>query len=137
MTDNTELCNLVVVNEDDDVTEVVNDDATEDEVVEIIVSQPRPQPQQHQNKPKKPKRYKEADEKIKKITNGSIKRIARRAGIPRISAPMYDETRIKLEKFIKELMKNAVTYQEYCRRKTINSKDVVAALERMDKKIYI
>lgn len=112
-------------------TKNTDDDITEDEVLQ-------PPAQQHnKNKAAGARRHKKIGNNLEKITKGSIRRIARRAGALRLSNKTYDQGRKKLRKFIGKIMKNAVQYQKYAGRKTINSKDVVTALENIGIKIYI
>ena len=53
------------------------------------------------------------------ISNGSIKRIARRAGIKRISADSFSTIRDSFETFVDRLVIDAYNYTECGGRKTI------------------
>jgi histone H4 len=64
------------------------------------------------------------------ITNPAIRRLARRGGVKRISALIYEETRVVLKHFLRDIMRDALMYTEYARRKTCTAGDVVHALKR-------
>ena len=70
------------------------------------------------------------------ITKPAIRRLARRGGVKRISALIYDETRQTLKKFLEYLIRDTVTYTEHARRKTVTAMDVVYALKRQGKSLY-
>ena len=70
------------------------------------------------------------------ITNPAIRRIAHRSGVKRISGLMYEETRKVLKGFLEHVVKDAVTYTEHARRKTVTALDVVYALKRQGKTLY-
>lgn len=86
---------------------------------------------------------------IQGITKPAIRRLARRGGVKRISASMYyidlyeykyfgadrlsviyEETRGVLKTFLEGVIRDAVTYTEHAKRKTVTSLDVVYALKR-------
>merc|ERR1712154_454910 len=73
---------------------------------------------------------------ISGITKPAIRRLARRGGVKRISGLIYDETRGVMKQFIENVVRDAVTYTEYSRRKTVTSLDVVYALKRQGRTIY-
>ena len=66
----------------------------------------------------------------------AIRRLARRGGVKRISGLIYDETRTVLKTFLENVIRDAVTYTEHGRRKTVTSMDVVYALKRQGRTIY-
>ena len=70
------------------------------------------------------------------ITKPAIRRLARRGGVKRISAGMYEETRDVLKSFLENIVKDSVTYTEHARRKTVTALDVVYALKRQGKTLY-
>ena len=70
------------------------------------------------------------------ITKPSIRRLARRGGVKRISGHMYSETRTVLKVFVSKLVKDSATYTEHANRKTITALDVVNALKRQGKTLY-
>ena len=64
------------------------------------------------------------------ITKPAIRRLARRGGVKRISALIYDEARMVLKGFLEQVIKDSVTYCEHAKRKTVTALDVVYALKR-------
>eukprot|EP00915_Cephaloidophora_sp_WS-2016_P001021 GHVH01001359.1.p1 GENE.GHVH01001359.1~~GHVH01001359.1.p1 ORF type:complete len:104 (+),score=2.01 GHVH01001359.1:117-428(+) len=73
---------------------------------------------------------------ISGITKPAIRRLARRGGVKRISALIYDEVRTVLKSFLETVIKDAVTYCEHANRKTVTAMDVVYALKRQGRTIY-
>ena len=65
---------------------------------------------------------------IQGITKPAIRRLARRGGVKRISGLIYEETRGVLKSFLEAVVRDAVTYTEHARRKTVTALDVVYAL---------
>ena len=70
------------------------------------------------------------------ITKPAIRRLARRGGVKRISASIYEETRNTLKSFLENVVRDAVTYTEHARRKTVTAMDVVYALKRQGRSLY-
>jgi histone H4 len=73
---------------------------------------------------------------IQGITKPAIRKIARRGGVKRISGLIYEQTRTELTVFLKGVIKDAVTYTEHARRKTVTAMDVVRALNRQGRTLY-
>lgn len=73
---------------------------------------------------------------IKGITKPAIRRLARRGGVKRLSATIYEETREVLKTFLTKVIRDAVTYTEHSRRKTVTAMDVVYALKRQGRTLY-
>ena len=73
---------------------------------------------------------------IQGITKPAIRRLARRGGVKRISGLIYEETRNVLKNFLENIIKDAVTYTEHARRKTVTAMDVIYALKRQGKTLY-
>ena len=73
---------------------------------------------------------------IQGITKPAIRRLARRGGVKRISGLIYEETRGVLKVFLENVVRDAVTYTEHARRKTVTAMDVVYALKRQGRTIY-
>ncbi|KAI5435791.1 hypothetical protein KIW84_022278 [Lathyrus oleraceus] len=67
---------------------------------------------------------------IQGITKPAIRRLARRGGMKRISGLIYEETRGVLKIFLENVIRDAFTYTEHARRKTVTAMDVVYALKR-------
>ncbi len=70
------------------------------------------------------------------ITKPAIRRLARRGGVKRISNLIYEETRLVLKAFLETVVRDAVTYTEHARRKTVTAMDVVYALKRQGRALY-
>ena len=67
---------------------------------------------------------------IKGITKPALRRLARRAGVKRISNPIYGDSRTLLKVFIDSVIYYAIMYKDCLGRKTISLKDIVMALKR-------
>ncbi|KAJ8334115.1 hypothetical protein SKAU_G00397540 [Synaphobranchus kaupii] len=72
----------------------------------------------------------------KGITKPAIRRLARRGGVKRISGLIYEETRGVLKVFLENVIRDAVTYTEHAKRKTVTAMDVVYALKRQGRTLY-
>ena len=70
------------------------------------------------------------------ISKGGIRRLARRAGVKRISANVYDEVRGALKDFIGSVMADTVTVMELTKKKTVSAGDVLYALRKAGKTLY-
>ena len=70
------------------------------------------------------------------ITKPAIRRLARRGGVKRISGLIYEETRGVLKVFLEHVIRDAVTYTQHARRKTVTAMDVVYALKRQGRTLY-
>jgi histone H3/H4 len=73
---------------------------------------------------------------IQGITKPAIRRLARRGGVKRISGLIYEETRGVLKVFLENVIRDAVTYTEHGKRKTVTALDVVYALKRQGRTLY-
>ncbi|EMS67926.1 Histone H4 [Triticum urartu] len=74
---------------------------------------------------------------IQGITKPAIRRLARRGGVKRISGLIYEETRGVLKIFLENVIRDAVTYTEHARRKTVTAMDVVYALKRQGRTLCL
>ncbi|KHN83103.1 Histone H4 [Toxocara canis] len=54
----------------------------------------------------------------------------------RISGLIYEETRGVLKVFLENVIRDAVTYCEHAKRKTVTAMDVVYALKRQGRTLY-
>ncbi|XP_014205425.1 histone H4-like [Copidosoma floridanum] len=61
---------------------------------------------------------------IQGITKPAIRRLACPGGVKRISGLINEETRGKFKVFLKKVIRNAVTYTEHAKRKTVTSMDI-------------
>ncbi len=83
------------------------------------------------------KRYRKVlRDNIQGITKPAIRRLARRGGVKRLSGLIYEETRGVLKVFLEHVIRDAVTYTEYSRRKTVTAMDIVYALKRQNRVLY-
>eukprot|EP00796_Vickermania_ingenoplastis_P004488 gene4488-3280_t len=73
---------------------------------------------------------------IRGITRGSIRRLARRGGVKRISSEIYEEVRRVLKSFVEDVVRNGTSYTEYSRKKTVTAADVVNALRKRGHILY-
>ncbi len=63
------------------------------------------------------------------ISNGELKRLARRAGVTRLGKGVPEETRALLREFLTKVIRSAVTLVEHADRKTVSALDVVYGLK--------
>ena len=63
-----------------------------------------------------------------RVSPSAIRRLARRGGVKRISGLIYEETRGVLKVFLENVIRDAVTYTDHAKRKTVTALDVVYAL---------
>lgn len=83
------------------------------------------------------KRHKEeTKEALKGIKNPSIRRLARRGGVKRINNLTYDEIREILKVFLENVLRSAIVYMDYAKRKTITLNDIVHALKHNKQTLY-
>ena len=75
-------------------------------------------------------------ENVKSISKGSIRRLARRGGVKRISSELYEEVRKTLRSFVEGVVRDATAYTEHAKRKTVTAADVVNALRKRGKVLY-
>lgn len=73
---------------------------------------------------------------IRGITKPALRRLARRGGVRRIDGDVYEEMRGTLKEFMTTVLRDAVTYTEHARRKTVTAMDIVYALKRNGRAIY-
>jgi histone H4 len=70
------------------------------------------------------------EKEVPNVTEPAIHCLARRGGVKRISVLIYEETRGVLKIFLENVIRDAVTYTEHAKRKTVTAMDVVYALKR-------
>jgi len=78
-----------------------------------------------------------ARDTIEGVTKPAIKRLARRGGVKRLSGLCYDSTRDALRTFLENLIKDTICYTEHANRKTVTAADVVHALKRQGRTLYL
>lgn len=64
------------------------------------------------------------------LTNAAIKRLARRAGVRRINAGVYEEARPALRQWLGRVIEAATVFAQHARRMTVTLNDVLLALKR-------
>ena len=83
------------------------------------------------------KRYRKVlRDNIQGITKAAIRRLARRAGVTRLSGLIYEETRVILNLFLENVLRDTIAYTEHAKRSTITAIDVVYALKRQGRPIF-
>lgn len=70
------------------------------------------------------------------VTKPAIRRLARRGGVKRISGLVYEDARDALHKMLTEVIRDAVTYTEHARRRTVSHMDIIYALKRNGRTLY-
>ncbi|KAL7265973.1 hypothetical protein RUND412_011496 [Rhizina undulata] len=70
------------------------------------------------------------------ITNGDIRRLARRGGVKRISGQIYEDVRGALVDHLKSILKDCIIFLDHAERKTVTVTDVIFALKRIGRPIY-
>jgi histone H4 len=74
---------------------------------------------------------------IQGVTKSAIRRLARRGGVKRISGLVYDLTRDVLKSFLHGIIGDAIVYADHAKRKTVTTMDVIYALKRQGKTLYM
>jgi histone H4 len=82
------------------------------------------------------KRHAHKPKRKRKVTEMSIRRLARRAGVTRMSETVFEETRATIAATLKSLVQDAVVYAENGRRKTVTVLNVTCATKRQGHPIY-
>ncbi|PSR78002.1 histone H4 [Coniella lustricola] len=77
-----------------------------------------------------------ATDSIRGITRPAIRRLARRGGVKRISASIYDDIRAALKDRLTRILHDCVTYVEHRQAKTVTVLDVIHSLRRIGRPIY-
>ncbi|XP_077231012.1 uncharacterized protein LOC143864103 [Tasmannia lanceolata] len=73
---------------------------------------------------------------IQGITKPAIRQLARKGGVKRMSGLVYEETMVVLKIFLKNVIRDAVSYTEHAKRKTVSAMDVVCALKRQGRTLF-
>lgn len=73
---------------------------------------------------------------IQGITRPAIRRMARRAGIKRISATLYPDVQERIVEFLDRVLRDAIIITEHSKRKTVSVLDVLQALKRRNVTLY-
>ncbi|KNG47053.1 histone-fold-containing protein [Stemphylium lycopersici] len=70
------------------------------------------------------------------VTKGDIRRLARRGGVKRISATLYDDVRQALKERLQVILRDICAILDSSGRKTVSVTDVVFTLRRRGNPIY-
>lgn len=70
------------------------------------------------------------------LTRGSIRRLARRGGVKRVSDGVYGEVRDFVDHFLNIIVRDVGVYTEHAKRKTVTPMDVIYALKRHGRSLY-
>ena len=70
------------------------------------------------------------------VTSGAVRRLARRAGVKRMSALVHDEVRGVVKTFVEGVVRDSVAISEYAKRKTVSTQAVVMALRKRGRMLY-
>ncbi|KAH8912392.1 histone H4 [Coniochaeta sp. PMI_546] len=73
---------------------------------------------------------------IRGISKPDIRRLARRGGVKRISAMIYDDVRLAMKERLSTILRDCITYVEHRKAKTVTVHDVIHALQRLGRPIY-
>lgn len=76
-------------------------------------------------------------ENILGITKPAIRRLARRGGVKRMSALVYDQARNTIRDKLTTVLEKAIVYTEAARRRTVSLPDIKHGLAVIGQKIYI
>lgn len=77
-----------------------------------------------------------ARDSIRGISKNDIRRIARRGGVKRMSATIYDDIRAAMKARLEVILHDVVAIVEHTKRVTVTTTDVVFALHRRGNPIY-
>eukprot|EP00998_Keelungia_sp_KM082_P010176 NODE_6371_length_642_cov_67.873786_g6348_i0.p2 GENE.NODE_6371_length_642_cov_67.873786_g6348_i0~~NODE_6371_length_642_cov_67.873786_g6348_i0.p2 ORF type:complete len:181 (+),score=35.02 NODE_6371_length_642_cov_67.873786_g6348_i0:68-544(+) len=70
------------------------------------------------------------------ITRPALRRLARRGGVKRIQAAIYNDERGVLKEWLYRIIEDSLQYTDYQKRKTLRPADVVNALKRRGRFLY-
>ena len=70
------------------------------------------------------------------ITNGAIRRLARRGGVKRISFATHEHVRHYVDEFLQQVVRDTLTFTAHSKRRTITAMDVVYALKKNGRVLY-
>ncbi|OIW31982.1 histone-fold-containing protein [Coniochaeta ligniaria NRRL 30616] len=73
---------------------------------------------------------------IQGISKPDIRRLARRGGVKRISAMIYNDVRLALKQRLERILHDCIAYVEHRKAKTVTIHDVIHALQRLGRPIY-
>ena len=71
-----------------------------------------------------------------KLSQGDIRRLARRGGVKRMSFDTYEHVRGVLLIFLEDIIRDIMTYVQYRRGMSVHLSDVIYALKRRGRTLY-
>jgi histone H4 len=71
------------------------------------------------------------------IAKPGMRRLARRAGVKRISGSIYHASRLLAKEFLNAILRDAVAVSDYSKRKTVSATDILLALQRNGRILYV
>jgi len=80
------------------------------------------------------KRHRKQAVSSTRISGPAIRRLARRAGVPRVGSGCFPEVQNAAVNYLTELLDCCKAYCTHSKRKTINCMDVIYALKRLGTK---
>ena len=66
----------------------------------------------------------------------NFQHLVEKGGVKRISKPIYEEIRQELRIFLESTLRDATTYCEHAKRRTVKPLDIVYALKRKGRDLY-
>lgn len=81
-------------------------------------------------------REQDVNSAIQCITKSDIRRLARRAGVQRVSLSFYDVARKELKRYLRQILPDIAVYTEHAQRVTVLPIDVLRALKRRGQTLY-
>ncbi|CAD8145345.1 unnamed protein product [Paramecium pentaurelia] len=76
------------------------------------------------------KKFPQHTNKSKLISNGDIRRLARRGGVKRISSDVYELSKLYMKLYISNILRDSMIYANYSGRATILADDICRAAKR-------
>ena len=70
------------------------------------------------------------------IPKAAFCRLARCGGVERMSGNVFEESRGVLKVFLEEIVRDAIVYANYCKRKTVTTMDVIFSLKQHGRNLY-
>ncbi|KAM3137103.1 hypothetical protein pb186bvf_010831 [Paramecium bursaria] len=74
---------------------------------------------------------------VEHVTNGDIRRLARRGGVKRIARDTYLTTKDSILGFLNNIVRDSIVYTEHADRTTVQANDVILALKRYGRNILL
>lgn len=76
------------------------------------------------------KRHRKPSTSANKISGPAVRRLARRAGVPRVGSGCFVAVNKATQAYLSEILEYCKAYCVHAKRKTINCTDVIYALKR-------